>query len=274
LRIGGKPVDVRVSTLPTGHGERAVLRLLDKEAGRLDLKELGMSEPTLHAFDHLINQPHGIVLVTGPTGSGKSTTLYAALSRLNATTTNILTVEDPIEYELVRRRPDASQSAHRHDVRQSAACDSAAGPGRHHDRRNPRSGNRADRGAGIADRPSGIGNVAYQRFGGGCNAFARHGHRTISAVVVAARRRRATVDSDVVFRIANATTDTNGMQSAASIARKPVITVASAFMKSCRRRTHSRADSSARIRRRYAYRRAADGMRTMREDGERWVATV
>jgi len=100
LRIGGKPVDVRVSTLPTGHGERAVLRLLDKEAGRLDLQELGMDDATLHAFDRLISQPHGIVLVTGPTGSGKSTTLYAALSRLNATTTNILTVEDPIEYEL------------------------------------------------------------------------------------------------------------------------------------------------------------------------------
>jgi general secretion pathway protein E len=100
LRIGGKPVDVRVSTLPTGHGERAVLRLLDKEAGRLDLQHLGMSEPMLHQFDNLIKQPHGIVLVTGPTGSGKTTTLYAALSRLNASTTNILTVEDPIEYDL------------------------------------------------------------------------------------------------------------------------------------------------------------------------------
>jgi general secretion pathway protein E len=101
LRVGGKPVDVRVSTLPTGHGERAVLRLLDKEAGRLDLKHLGMAPAMLPQFDRLINQPHGIVLVTGPTGSGKTTTLYAALTRLNATTTNILTVEDPIEYDLV-----------------------------------------------------------------------------------------------------------------------------------------------------------------------------
>ena len=100
LRIGGKPVDVRVSTLPTGHGERAVLRLLDKEAGKLDLTHLGMSPDVLTQFDHLIAQPHGIVLVTGPTGSGKTTTLYAALSRVNAGTTNILTVEDPIEYEL------------------------------------------------------------------------------------------------------------------------------------------------------------------------------
>ena len=100
LRIGGKPVDVRVSTLPTGHGERAVLRLLDKEAGKLDLSNLGMSDDVLQQFDQLIAQPHGIVLVTGPTGSGKTTTLYAALSRVNAGTTNILTVEDPIEYEL------------------------------------------------------------------------------------------------------------------------------------------------------------------------------
>ncbi|HAT31782.1 MAG TPA: type II secretion system protein GspE [Janthinobacterium sp.] len=101
LRVGGKPVDVRVSTLPTGHGERAVLRLLDKEAGRLDLAHLGMSQDMLPGFDGLLKQPHGIVLVTGPTGSGKTTTLYAALSLLNASTTNILTVEDPIEYDLI-----------------------------------------------------------------------------------------------------------------------------------------------------------------------------
>ena len=100
LRVGGKPIDVRVSTLPTGHGERAVLRLLDKESGKLDLQHLGMSDEVLAQFDRLIAQPHGIVLVTGPTGSGKTTTLYAALSRLNAASTNILTVEDPIEYEL------------------------------------------------------------------------------------------------------------------------------------------------------------------------------
>ena len=100
LRVGGKPVDVRVSTLPTGHGERAVLRLLDKEAGRLDLRHLGMNDVMQQEFGRLIAQPHGIVLVTGPTGSGKTTTLYAALAQLNTTSINILTVEDPIEYEL------------------------------------------------------------------------------------------------------------------------------------------------------------------------------
>ncbi len=100
LRVGGKPVDVRVSTLPTAHGERAVLRLLDKESGKLDLLSLGMSADVQAQFDKLITQPYGIVLVTGPTGSGKTTTLYAALSRLNNTSTNILTVEDPVEYEV------------------------------------------------------------------------------------------------------------------------------------------------------------------------------
>ena len=100
LKLGDRQVDVRVSTLPTGSGERVVLRLLDKEAARLDLTALGMSAPTLVEIDRLIREPHGIVLVTGPTGSGKTTTLYAALSRLPRGTTNMMTVEDPIEYAL------------------------------------------------------------------------------------------------------------------------------------------------------------------------------
>jgi general secretion pathway protein E len=100
LRIGGRAVDVRVSTLPSAHGERAVLRLLDKTEARFSLEGLGMSGGLLGRFSRLIEQPHGIVLVTGPTGSGKTTTLYAALARLPTSTTNILTVEDPVEYEL------------------------------------------------------------------------------------------------------------------------------------------------------------------------------
>ncbi|HKY90269.1 MAG TPA: type II secretion system ATPase GspE [Nevskiaceae bacterium] len=100
LRLAGRQVDVRVATLPTGFGERAVLRLLDKEGGRLELPSLGMDEATLASVDRLIHEPHGIVLVTGPTGSGKTTTLYAALSRIDSHGLNIMTVEDPIEYEL------------------------------------------------------------------------------------------------------------------------------------------------------------------------------
>jgi len=100
LRVGGRAVDVRVSTIPSGHGERVVLRLLDKQAGRLDLGELGMEPPIEALLDRLIHKPNGILLVTGPTGSGKTTTLYAGLSRLNDATRNIMTVEDPIEYYL------------------------------------------------------------------------------------------------------------------------------------------------------------------------------
>lgn len=100
LRVGGRPVDVRVSTLPTGHGERVVLRLLEKDLSRLNLEALGMSERTLRKFDELIHLPHGILLVTGPTGSGKSTTLYGAIRRLDHTVTNIMTVEDPVEYDI------------------------------------------------------------------------------------------------------------------------------------------------------------------------------
>ena len=98
LRIAGRAVDVRVSTIPSGHGERVVLRILDKQAGRLDLESLGMDARTRDLVDELIHKPHGILLVTGPTGSGKTTTLYAALERLNDNSRNIMTVEDPIEY--------------------------------------------------------------------------------------------------------------------------------------------------------------------------------
>ncbi len=100
LRIGGRAVDVRVSTLPSSHGERAVLRLLDKAESKFTLEGLGMSGDTLTRFDKLVHQPHGIVLVTGPTGSGKTTTLYASLGRIDTASTNVLTVEDPVEYEL------------------------------------------------------------------------------------------------------------------------------------------------------------------------------
>jgi len=100
LRVADRAVDVRVSSLPTQHGERVVLRLLDKDSSRLNIEALGMPAGIRERFDRLIHQPHGIVLVTGPTGSGKTTTLYSGLMRLDRRRLNILTVEDPIEYDL------------------------------------------------------------------------------------------------------------------------------------------------------------------------------
>jgi type II secretion system protein E len=101
LRLQNRQVDVRVSTVPTLRGESVVLRLLDKERGRISLTELGMADDTLEQFKEVISRPHGIVLVTGPTGSGKTTTLYGAIEMLRTGREKILTVEDPVEYELV-----------------------------------------------------------------------------------------------------------------------------------------------------------------------------
>lgn len=100
LRVGGRDVDIRVSTLPSNAGERVVLRLLDKEAGRINLDALGMPANLRSQLVDLLKRPHGILLVTGPTGSGKTTTLYAGLAEINDKTRNILTVEDPIEYNI------------------------------------------------------------------------------------------------------------------------------------------------------------------------------
>ena len=100
VRLAGHAVDIRVSTIPSAHGERVVLRLLDKQAGQLQLSQLHMGEQVLQKFKKSLHTPHGIILVTGPTGSGKTTTLYAGLTEINDSSRNILTIEDPIEYLL------------------------------------------------------------------------------------------------------------------------------------------------------------------------------
>jgi len=100
LVVGGKPIDMRVATLPTVYGEKVVMRLLDKSNVMLDLEELGFSEKALKRFRKSFMKPYGAILVTGPTGSGKSTTLYAALNILNSSEKNVITVEDPVEYRL------------------------------------------------------------------------------------------------------------------------------------------------------------------------------
>ncbi|MCK8542702.1 type II secretion system ATPase GspE [Yersinia ruckeri] len=100
LRMGGRALDIRVSTLPSSHGERAVLRILDKNSVKLDLETLGINQKSYKLIKRLVQQPHGIILVTGPTGSGKSTTLYAALMEIDRSVRNIMTIEDPIEFDL------------------------------------------------------------------------------------------------------------------------------------------------------------------------------
>lgn len=100
IKMAGKDIDIRTATVPTSHGERITLRLLDRSSILLDLTDLGFSPDNYKKMDHLIHCPHGIILVTGPTGSGKTTTLYACLSKINTPDRNILTVEDPVEYQL------------------------------------------------------------------------------------------------------------------------------------------------------------------------------
>src|SRR5690606_14409831 len=99
-RIAGKEVDMRVATVPTAHGERITIRLLDKSAMALSLEVIGLAPDHLSIINEVIHRPHGIFLVTGPTGSGKTTTLYSCLSTIKRPDLNILTVEDPVEYQL------------------------------------------------------------------------------------------------------------------------------------------------------------------------------
>ncbi len=100
IKIGGKDIDIRVSVIPVAHGERIVMRLLDKATVVLDLEQLGLLEDHRNTMERLIHRPNGILLVTGPTGSGKTTTLYAGITRINSVDKNIITVEDPVEYQL------------------------------------------------------------------------------------------------------------------------------------------------------------------------------
>ena len=100
VRLGQREVDLRISTVPTSFGERSVMRLLDKSTGLFELNELGLGQDDLNKLDSLLNRSHGVIFVTGPTGSGKSTTLYACLNRINSAEKNVITIEDPIEYQL------------------------------------------------------------------------------------------------------------------------------------------------------------------------------
>ena len=145
LTIDGHHVDLRVVTLPSVHGESIVMRILDKSEGVPTLGRLGMADGERERFEKAFRQAYGAVLVTGPTGSGKSTSLYAALSELNTPEKNIITIEDPVEYQLDGHHPDPGQPAGRPDLRQRPARDDARRPRHHHGRRDPRPRDGADR---------------------------------------------------------------------------------------------------------------------------------
>ena len=171
-RRGERRLDLRVSTLPTQFGEKAVLRLLGS-ASTPSLAALGLSADEMSLLDDGLNQPQGLILVTGPTGAGKSTTLYSMLTSRQSTDVNIVTIEDPIEYQV----PGASQvqvdAQGRPHLRQLPPRDPAAGSGRHPGRRGPRSRDRRGRVSGGAHRPSGLQHAAHERLGGRDRAAAR-----------------------------------------------------------------------------------------------------
>ena len=163
LTVGGHPVDLRVSVLPTMFGESVVMRVLDRSVVMLDLGVVGMEPATLAAFREVIRRPNGIVLVTGPTGSGKTTTLYGALNELNVIEDKLITTEDPVEYEIdgivqIPIDPNIGNT-----FAPVPAFDPAAGPRQDPRRRDPRPGDGRDRRAGLAHGPHGVQHAAHQR---------------------------------------------------------------------------------------------------------------
>ena len=134
IKVMGKEVDLRISILPTSHGEKVVIRILDKSALAGSVDTLGMDEETVTRFRKAIDAPHGMILVTGPTGSGKTTTLYSVLQELNSPNYNIVTVEDPIEYELMGVNQVAARAGYRTRFCLGASLDSPPGPRHRHGR--------------------------------------------------------------------------------------------------------------------------------------------
>ncbi len=189
LIVGGKPIDMRVATLPTVYGEKIVMRLLDKSNVMLDLEDLGFSTKALKRFQRSFTRPYGAILVTGPTGSGKSTTLYAALNILNSPEKNIITVEDPVEYRLTGINQVQVNVKAGLTFAAASALDPALRPGHRDGRRDPRPRDRADRDRVGADRPPRAAHAAHERRAGRALTPDRDGHRALPDVV--RRRLRA-----------------------------------------------------------------------------------
>ncbi len=160
-------------------GESVVMRILDRSVVSLDLDKVGMDAPTLKQFREVMHKPNGIILVTGPTGSGKTTTLYSALSELNEVSDKLITTEDPIEYDIdgiVQVPIDAGDRQH---VRPMPAGHPAAGSRQDPGGRDPRPGDGRNRRAGVAHRPHGVQHAAHQRRAQHDHAAARHGHSAV-----------------------------------------------------------------------------------------------
>jgi hypothetical protein len=196
-----KEIDFRVSVLPTLFGEKIVLRLLDKDKLMLDMTRLGFEPESLAKFELAIQRPWGMVLVTGPTGSGKTNTLYSSISKINTPETNIMTAEDPVEFNLAGRQPGPGPREHRPQLRRGAALLPSSGSEHHPRRRNPRLRNRGDRGQGRAHRPPGALHAAHQRRAQHHQPVDEHGHRALSRRQLGAPDLRAASRAPRLFQL-------------------------------------------------------------------------
>ena len=174
-----KDIDFRVSCLPTLFGEKIVMRLLDKGKLMLDMTKLGFEPESLKKLETQIQKPWGMVLVTGPTGSGKTNTLYSSISKVNTSETNIMTAEDPVEFNLLGVNQVQVREIDRPQLRRRAAQLPAPGPQHHPGRRNPRLRNRGNRGQGRAHRPPRAVDAAHQRRAEHDQPLDEHGHRAV-----------------------------------------------------------------------------------------------
>ena len=163
LRFEGRRIDLRVSTMPTQFGEKIVIRLLNADKAILPIDQLGLSPENLRLMQSFLSNAQGMILVTGPTGSGKTSTLYTALNSIKSSTNNIITLEDPIEMQIPGVNQMQINARAGRDVRERAAIDPAPGSQRDSGRRDPRSGDRGHRARRGADRPPAAQHAAHQR---------------------------------------------------------------------------------------------------------------
>ena len=187
LNVGAKGIDLRMATLPTIYGEKIVMRVLDKSSVVLGFADLGFDPEMLESYEGLYTKPYGTILVSGPTGSGKSTTLYTTLTALNSPEKNIITVEDPVEVPLEGRQPGPAQHQGRPDLRQRPPRHPALRPRHRPGGRDPGQGDRPDRHRGRPHRSHGARHPPHQQCRGHADAPHRDGHRALPGHLGAVR---------------------------------------------------------------------------------------